>query len=64
MAKDPMDKVRRTLEKMKSDGITISYRPAPGVPGPGDRAMGILHAEAQKLGMTYGDEPDSASDGL
>ena len=60
---DPMDEVRRTLAKMKADGVTISYTPAPGIPaGYGDRAMAVLHEEAKKLGMTYGDEPDSAAD--
>ncbi len=58
--KDPMDEVRQTLAKMKASGVTIHYSPAPGAPGnPGDRTMGIIHAEAKKLGMTYGDDDDS-----
>ena len=58
MDKDPMDEVRRTLAQMKANGVTISYTPARGASGAGERVMGLLHAEAKKLGMTYGDDPE------
>ena len=63
MAKDPMDEVRRTLAKMKANGVTISFTPAAGASGPGERAMGLLYAEAKKLDMTFGDDPESLDSG-
>jgi hypothetical protein len=59
MRKDPMDEVRKTLAQMKANGVTISYTPGPDSTSPGERAMGVLHEEAKKLGMTFGhDEPE------
>jgi len=64
MAKrDPMDEVRRTLAQMKANGVTISYSPGCNPTGPGERAMSVLHEEAKKLGMTFGDNPESQDSG-
>lgn len=57
---DPMDKVRAELEKLKAMGVTISYKPGPDPTALGARTMRTIHAEAQKIGMTYDDPPISA----
>ncbi|WP_152030906.1 hypothetical protein [Agromyces aureus] len=55
--RDPMDEVRRILAEMKANGVTIHTSPAPGREASfGERAMGVIDAEARKLGMTYGDD--------
>ena len=57
MAKrDPNAELQRILAKMKDMGVTIKTTPAAGREADFvNRPLGIIDAEARKLGMTYGD---------
>ena len=59
----PAEVLERELLKMKAMGVTISYKPSPiQSDHPGRRMMETVHAKAQELGMTYGDEPTEAKE--